>query len=126
MYSNFITPPDFVRNDLHSILLVDPTEQEVTDCALICKNVGTDFNVYIYLEQYQDFEWLEQAFNLSKAVIINTASNNLSKVKDQMVTHPKSYYYGEKNFFDNNKRLSPMEYLINYVRDSSTKSYLDM
>jgi len=126
MYSNFITPPDFIENDLHTILLIDPTEMEVQDTALICKNVGTDFNVYIYLEQYKDFEWLERAFNLSEAVIINTTSNELSKVKDQMVSHHKASYYGPKNFFGNNRRLTPMEYLINYVRESSTKSYLDM
>ena len=126
MYSNFITSPDFVENNLHTILLIDPSENEVTDSALICKNVGTDFNVYIYLEKDKDYEWLEKAFNLSDAVIINTASNELSKVKDQMVGHPKSRYYGPKNFFDNNRRSTPMEYLINYVRESSTKSYLDM
>lgn len=126
MYSNFITSPDFVENNLHTILLIDPSENEVTDSALICKNVGTDFNVYIYLEKDKDYEWLEKAFNLSDAVIINTTINELSKVKDQMVGHPKSRYYGPKNFFDNNRRLTPMEYLINYVRESSTKSYLDM
>ena len=61
MYSNFITPPDFLDSiDNYTVLLIDPTEDDVSNIALLCKNVGTDFNVYIYLEQYNLLDWLKQ------------------------------------------------------------------
>ena len=54
MYSNFITPPDLLDNSFnnYTVLLIDPTEDDFSNIALLCKNVGTDFDVYIYLEQY--------------------------------------------------------------------------
>jgi len=127
MYSNFVTPPDFVEDEYHSVLLVDPTETEVVDISLLCKNVGTDFNVYVYLEQYNDLKWLETAFNKSDAVCINTTINGISPVKDQLTEHNKAYYYGPKSFFDNDRRVeTPIEYFINYVKVTNTTPFFDL
>jgi|TARA_B110000263_G_scaffold219481_1_gene206742 hypothetical protein len=127
MYSNFITPPDFIEDDNHSVLLVDPSEADVVEISLLCKQVGTDFNVYIYLEQYDDLKWLEEGFNRSDAVCINTQPNEISKVKDQLVEHFKSHHYGPKRFLDINRRMdNPIEYFINYVKIKSTSTFTDL
>lgn len=126
MYSNFVTYPDFVEDDFYNVLLVDPTQEDVENIALICKNVGTDFNIYIYLDQHAQLPWLEEAFNRSDTVLINTAPNNLSPVKDKLIQHPKAAHYGPKRFFDNNRRIEkPMEFFINYVA-VNTKPFFDL
>lgn len=127
MYSNFVTPPDFVEDDYHTVLLIDPVESQVMDISLLCKSVGSDFNVYIYLDHYNNYKWLEEAFNRSDSVLINTVQNSCSQVKDKLVEHNKSYHYGPKRFFDNDRRIElPIEYFINYVKNHSTSQYADL
>ena len=117
MYSNYITTPDFVDNDLYTVLLIEPTVDEIADVAMVCKNVGTDFNVYIFNDSKDEYDWLEEAFNRSDKVIINTVSSETSTVKDKLVAHPKAIHYGPKRFFDNNRRVNvPVEFFIEYVK----------
>ena len=121
MHSNFLTPPDHISDEnLFTILLIDPSLDEVKSLGELCQVVGTDFNVYLYHADMEDLPWLETAFNLSNTVIINTASSKLSGIKDRLVAHPKAYYYGPKRFFDNDRMVrSPVEFIISYVQQQS-------
>jgi hypothetical protein len=117
MYSNYITYPDFVDNDLYTVLLIEPTVDEIADVAIVCKNVGTDFNVYIFNESKDEYSWLEEAFNRSDKVIINTSLSENSVIKDKLVSHVKALHYGPKRFFDNDRRINvPVEFFIEYVK----------
>lgn len=128
MYSNFITPPDLLDYSFnnYTVLLIDPTEDDVSNIALLCKNVGTDFDVYIYLEQYNLLDWLETAFNKSDTVLINTSPNSISPAKDKLVQHHKAMHYGPKRFFKNDRYLTqPTEFFIKYVT-TNIKPFFDM
>jgi hypothetical protein len=109
--SNIITPPDFIESNAHTVLLIDPTQIEVEAIALYCSGTDESFNIYVYLSQMNDTEWLSSAMHKSMAIIVNTTESDLSKVKDKIATMAKSYYYGPKNFLINSKRVnSPLEY----------------
>ncbi len=124
MHSNFLTPPDHVEDrSLHTILLIDATDDEVKEVAELCQVVGTDFNIYLYHHGMEDLPWLEKAFNLSGTVLINSIPTTISVIKDRLVGHPKAFNYGPKNFFDNHRKIvSPVQYLITYVQRQSNSS----
>lgn len=121
VHSNFITPHDHIEDQsLHTVLLIDASDREVTEVVNICQIVGTDFNVYLYHADMEELKWLETAFNLSNAVVISTLPNALSPIKDRLAAHSKCFHYGPKNFFDNERRVeSPAEYFITYVKKLS-------
>lgn len=109
--SNIITPPDFIDSNAHTVLLIDPSQIEVEAIALYCSGTDEAFNIYVYLSQMNDTEWLSTAMQKSSAIIVNTTESGISKVKDKIATMAKSYYYGPKNFLVNSKRVnSPLEY----------------
>ena len=121
MHSNFVTPPDIITAKKHTVLLIDPVWQDIEAVAMICKTIGTDFNVYIYDADMNDLEWLNTAASKSDTVVINTVPNQLTPTKDKLADLDKSHYYGPKNFLSNNKRIAnPQEYFINYARQQSS------
>lgn len=121
MHSNFVTPPDFVSDPLHTILLVDATPEELERVAMICKVIGTDFNVYAYRADMQNVEWLLEAALRADVIIVNTDPSDCSTLKDRLANRPNAYYYGSKNFLDNDRRIgNPQEYIIKYVGQQST------
>lgn len=121
MHSNFITPPDFISEALHTVLLIDPTWQELESIAVLCKTGETDFNVYVYDETMNDIDWLLKAANQADAVIVNTVPSSCSATKDRLVDLSRTYYYGPKNFLSNQKQIAhPQDYFIEYVRQQNT------
>jgi hypothetical protein len=121
MHSNFVTPPDIITAKKHTVLLVDPVWQDIEAVAMICKTIGTDFNVYIYDETMNDIAWLNTVADKSDTVVINTEPTQCSPIKDKLADLDKSYYYGPKNFLSNTKRIAnPQEYFINYARQQSS------
>lgn len=125
MYSNFVTPPDTVTEPKHTVLLVDPSWADLQAVAMLCKTVGTDFNVYVYDAGMNNIDWLLKAASFSDAIVVNTDPSACSTNKDRLVDMPRAYYYGSKNFLSNKKRIAnPQEYFIEYARQQSTATTL--
>lgn len=96
MYSNFITPPDFVEDKFHTVTVVNATVTEVELLARMCKGSDDQFNIYLYRSEMNDKNWLERAVELSDAVIVNTSQRD--SAVDQLCALDKTYYYGPENF----------------------------
>ena len=66
---NLITPPDKLKNDLPSVLIVNPDQgikQQFND---IAKQIKTDFNLYMFEEEVgADAEWLLDIANYVDSV----------------------------------------------------------
>ena len=95
MYSNFITPPDFVEDAFHTVTVVNATMDEVELLGRMCKGSDDQFNIYLYRTEMNDTDWLTRAVELSDAVIIN--SNVRDAAIDNLYKLDKTYYYGDKN-----------------------------
>jgi hypothetical protein len=106
MISNFITPPDFVDDDLHTVTIIDADPVDVETLAVLCSGHNESFNVYLYKADMNNNKWLEDAVNRSHAIIVNTEESELSGIKDRLCTKPNSYYYGSKNFLGNPNRIN--------------------
>lgn len=96
MYSNFITPPDFVTDQFHTVTVVNATPDEVELLGRMCKGSDDQFNIYLYKSEMNDVLWLNRAVEISDAVIVNTESRDLTT--DQLCTLDKTYYYGPHTF----------------------------
>ena len=99
MYSNFITPPDFVKDPFHTVTVVNASEDEVELLARMCKGSDDQFNIYLYRSEMNNEQWLRTAVELSQAVIVNT--NKPDPVLEELIALEKSYYYGDKDFITN-------------------------
>ena len=68
---NLITPPDKLKNDLPSVLIVNPDQgikQQFND---IAKQIKTDFNLYMFEEEVgADAEWLLDIANYVDYILI--------------------------------------------------------
>ena len=107
MVSNLVTPPDIVNNGIYSVLLVDPEQDELDAVVRFCQFSQRSFNVYVYTPNMGDFTWLAQAVNATDAVIINTRTDDY---KDLCLL-AKTYYYGPKNFIENQRKIAdPLHY----------------
>ncbi len=92
MYSNFITPPDFVNEDKHTVTVIDATETDIELLTKIAKVTNEDYNIYLYNSNMQDLEWLSTAMDRSDSVIVN-----LDIFSDlNICNNSKTYYYGQK------------------------------
>lgn len=115
VYTNFITPPDFIDEEKHTVLLIDVDEAAVQNLAAWCKMSDYEFNVYLYNYTMNDLEWLGEAVSRAESIIIDTTPTELSAVKDRIAEMDKSYTYGPKNFLVNTKRIkNPLEYFQGY------------
>ena len=69
---NLITPPDKLKNDLPSVLIVNPDQgikQQFNDVA---KQIKTDFNLYMFEEEVgADIDWLLDVANYVDHILIN-------------------------------------------------------
>ena len=116
--SNIVTPPDFISSIAHTVLLIDPTHQEIEEVAFFLKTAADVFTVYVYCEGMNNREWLKAAMAKSSAVVVNTESNADSPYKDRLATKKgEIYHYGDKKFLmAMDRRISsPVEYFINYT-----------
>lgn len=112
-HSNIITPPDFLDNDLKSVLVIDPEWSEIEDLALVLKASPKAYNVYVYLAGMDKVEWLEEAARKADTVIVNTIETDISHIKDRIAVKLSSYYFGPKNFLMNPNRIErPIDYFL--------------
>lgn len=123
MTTNFITPPDFVEDSQHTILLIDVDPVDVETLAHLCASHDEPFNVYLYKEDLNDKKWMSDAAYRADIIIINTIENGLSPEKDAFVDLLKTYHYGPKNFLKNNRKLQNVyEYFVNRANDRKQHS----
>jgi hypothetical protein len=96
VYSNFITPPDFVKDSFHTVTVINATDSEVELLGRMCKGSDDQFNIYLYRLEMNDLDWLKKAVDISDAVIVNT--NKLDKTFEEFMMLEKTYYYGTNTF----------------------------
>lgn len=96
MYSNFITPPDFVSDQFHTVVVVNATNDDVELLGRMCKGSDDQFNIYLYRSEMNNLDWLREAVDLSHAVIVNT--DEADNALEDLLVLDKTYYYGSKNF----------------------------
>ena len=115
-YSNFITPPDFVDEAKHNILLIDVHSQHVQNLGTYLMTCEKYFNIYLYNYEMGNAEWFGDVRNRVDAMVINTEANMFSSTKDMLAELPISWYYGPKGFLKNNRQInSPLDYFTQYV-----------
>lgn len=71
MYSNLITPPDFVSDDFENIVIVNFDQDDIELLGRYLMSADISYNIYVYKSEMDDVEWLNKAIKLSKNVIIN-------------------------------------------------------
>jgi hypothetical protein len=101
MHSNFITPPDFVDDKLHTVTVVEATVEDVELLARMCENSEEMYNIYLYRDEMQNADWLAAAVLQSDAVIVNVTEGN-----QWLCGQEKTYYYGPNNFLSPAKKVN--------------------
>lgn len=115
MHSNLVTPPNIVDNGVHSVLIIDPEQPDLDAVLRFCQFSENSFNVYVYTPNMNNVTWLSQAVNTSDAIIINTRTDDF---KDLCLL-VKTYYYGPKNFIENQRKiLDPLHYFAAHVNSN--------
>ena len=118
-YSNFITPPDFVDEKKHTVLLVDVLDDQVQSIGMFCKYSEAEFNIYLYNETINDMTWFSKAVELADAIVVNTIPNSFSPLKEIIAETDKAYYYGPKTSLKNPRKINnPIDYFIEYAATS--------
>jgi hypothetical protein len=114
-YSNFVTPPDFVRNRHHTVLLVDVDSFTVQQLALWCKTSQNAYNVYLYECTMTEPDWFKKVVERADAIIINSDISNLSEIKDQLALDNRAWYYGSRVYDNQPRQISiPLDYFLQY------------
>jgi len=114
-YSNFITPPDFVDEPKHSVLLVDVDWNDVETIAHWCRGSSNYFNVYLYEDIMCEEEWAVKVANQADAIIVNSRDGTADAMKGLFLKMNKAWYYGPKNYLRTDNRLeTPLDYFAQY------------
>jgi hypothetical protein len=112
-YSNFITPPDFVKDDFPTVLIIDADWNHIDSIALWCKTAPVSLNIYIYIDIMLDEEWLVNAINQSKTIIMNTESSAIDHIKKQLLKADNVWYYGPHTFLGNPRKIqNPLDWFV--------------
>jgi hypothetical protein len=118
-YSNIVTPPDFVEEDKHTVLIIDADAEHIHSIGTFLKNSDDYFNIYLYHTEMGNEPWFAEARNRADALIVNTEKNTFSTIKDILAELPNAYYYGPKKFLKNNNQLiNPVDYFTNQYYQS--------
>ena len=73
--SRFITYPSTVEAELnHRVVLIDATEQELTQLERFLQTSRENFDVYLYKGDSYDLEWLNYVSTDSELILINDSS----------------------------------------------------
>ena len=118
--STIVTPPDFIpkQTNIHTVLLIDPSNSEIEDVAFFLKTSPKTFTVYVYCVAMNDREWIHNAMAQVDAIVVNTEQNADSSHKDVLSARAgEIYHYGEKTFLmtQNHRIESPVDYFIAYT-----------
>lgn len=114
-YTNILTPPDVSYDDNHTVVLIDASAQQIDDLAQWCGSSQKSYNIYLYRSDMNNLPWLESACGGADAILVNTVVNELSPVKDRLITtYSNSWYYGPKNFLTNTQSITGPEKYFQY------------
>ena len=73
--SRFVTYPSTVEiNPNHRVVLIDATEQQLTQVERFLQTSEENFDVYIYPSDNYDLEWLNYASTDAELILINNSS----------------------------------------------------
>lgn len=109
MYSNFITPPDFVDDQKHTVTVINASEDDVALLAHLCKNANETYNVYLYRTEMNDSTWLDSAVERSDAIVLNSELNEHL----DLCTKEHVYYYGPQTFVSPSQKVNDvLEYFV--------------
>ena len=98
--SRFITSPDLVEKDKHTVTLIDPSADDIESVGLYCATLETDYDIYLYNGSWGDLQYLQELSNRSDKVLISSASQvNISGSENveqygptQPLTSPLEYF----------------------------------
>jgi hypothetical protein len=76
MAGRLITPPDIISGE-HSILLLDPSEIELTSLIFWLKTVPDHYDVHVYYNAMNNEEWLGKVLQGVKLVLKSQSQINL-------------------------------------------------
>lgn len=109
MYSNYITPPDFVDDKLHTITVIDASIDDVELLAKYTQQSDEDYNIYLYRNEMNDLPWLAAAMNKSDSVIVNIDNSNWL----DLCRTSKVFYYGNIDILSPSIKITNiMEYFV--------------
>lgn len=115
MVSNLVTPPDIVKNDLHSVLLVDPEQPDLDAVIRFCQYADQVYNVYTYTPNMDNITWLQQAVDVCETVIVNSKSDDFK----HLCLLDKTYYYGDRLYLENPRRITdPLHFFAAQVNSN--------
>ena len=112
VYSNFITPPDFVddpRN--HTVLMIDVEDIYVQQVAAWCKTADTSFNVYLFNHTMGEKAWLHKVIRMADKIIVNTIETKLTPLKENLDPE-RTLYFSVLPTNEENHIRNPLEYFI--------------
>lgn len=113
MTTNIISPPDYVDEPNHTVLLVDTSYEDLELLAHLCSVHDENFNIYWYPAGANNLDWMNDVAHRADTILVNTEPNEFSFIKDRLAVLPKAYHYGPKNFLNNNhKHESVLDYFI--------------
>jgi hypothetical protein len=115
--TNFITPPDFVDEPKHTILLIDADPVDVETLAFLCGSHNESFNVYLYKEDLNNLEWLSRAAYIADTIIVNTITNGLTSTKESFGALEKTYHYGPVTYNEQRKHQTVLDYFVNRAHE---------
>ena len=73
--SRFVTYPSTVEtNSNQKVVLIDATEQELTQVERFLQTSEKNFDVYVYSSNSYDLEWLNHVSTDAELILINNAS----------------------------------------------------
>lgn len=87
MDSRIISYPDHLDKTNHTVVLVDPSEKMVTDLAYFLQTSRKEYDVYVYLGEHHDLEYLKLVTDLAERVFIS----EVSQVKIVNATNVETY-----------------------------------
>ena len=103
MHSNLVSPPDYIE----TVLIIEPTELQLVECADTLKTNATPYDVYYYKLDMDNTEWLSKVYRRADRVL-SPGPLNLDFLEDSAFMTDN----GEKiEFFGPSQKYSkPAEY----------------
>lgn len=109
MYSNLITPPDFVKEDNETVTIINASTDDIEVLANFCKTADKSYNIYLYKSEMQNSNWLNEAISLSKHIIVNDIDTELQ----YLINNNKTFYYGNTTYLTHATKIN---YILDYFQ----------
>lgn len=93
MYSNFITPPDYIQ----SILVVDASEDQIKELTELLHDVEQPYNIYLYSNSMDNQQWIHKMILRADVILLQQDSDapvvsNILFGPDQKLKSPADYF----------------------------------